>query len=151
MKCPYFLTAIQQCRKKIIIKASADVIHRLTESDSWSLCDTETGHVTDSNDYVAVQVKVQWLYSLNNSHNKREKARNATLIVEMKGQTTYLSNPGEPDEEAKKFTFDFSYWSHDGFEEKPDGYLAPSDPRYADQVQRKYNMDFLVFQIREGS
>ena len=74
------------------------------------------------------------LYFLNNSHNKREKARNATLIVEMKGQTTYLSNPEEPDEEAKKFTFDFSYWSHDGFEEKPDGYLAPSDPRYADQV-----------------
>lgn len=71
---------------------------------------------------------------LNNSHNKREKARNSTLIVEMKGQTTYLQNPEEPNEEPKKFTFDFSYWSHDGFEEKPDGYLAPTVPHYADQV-----------------
>lgn len=71
---------------------------------------------------------------LNNSHNKREKARNSTLIVEMKGQTTYLQNPEEPNEEPKKFTFDFSYWSHDGFEEKPDGYLAATVPHYADQV-----------------
>ena len=52
----------------------------------------------------------------------------------MKGQTTYLQNPEEPNEEPKKFTFDFSYWSHDGFEEKPDGYLAPTVPHYADQV-----------------
>lgn len=65
--------------------------------------------------------------------NKREKARNATLIVAMKGETTYLSNPEEPDEEPKKFTFDYSYWSHDGFEAKPDGYLAPVVPHYADQ------------------
>lgn len=71
---------------------------------------------------------------LNISHNKREKARNATLIVEMKGQSTYLKNPEEPGEEPKKFTFDYSYWSHDGFEEKPNGYLGPANPNYADQV-----------------
>lgn len=52
----------------------------------------------------------------------------------MKGTTTYLKNPEEPDEEPKNFTFDFSYWSHDGFEEKPDGYLAPAVPHYADQM-----------------
>ena len=76
-------------------------------------------------------------YFLNSSHNKREKARNATLIVEMKGESTYLTNPEEPGEEPKKFTFDYSYWSHDGFEEKPDGYLAASNPQYADQVLQK--------------
>lgn len=67
--------------------------------------------------------------------NKREKARNATLIVEMKGQTTYLTNPEEPGEEPKKFTFDYSYWSHDGFEEKPNGYLGATNPKYADQMK----------------
>ena len=74
------------------------------------------------------------LYFFNNSHNKREKARNAVLIVEMKGESTYLANPEESEEEPKKFTFDYSYWSHDGFEEREDGYLAPSKPNYADQV-----------------
>jgi len=80
------------------------------------------------------------LYFLNNSHNKREKARNAVLIVEMKGGSTYLANPEESEEEPKKFTFDYSYWSHDGFEEREDGYLAPSKPYYADQVP--YEDDF---------
>ena len=36
--------------------------------------------------------------------------------------------------EPKKFTFDYSYWSHDGFSEREDGYLYPTEPRYADQV-----------------
>ena len=55
----------------------------------------------------------------------------------MKGQTTYLTNPEEPGEEPKKFTFDYSYWSHDGFEEKPNGYLGATNPKYADQVLQK--------------
>ncbi|RMX42363.1 hypothetical protein pdam_00004872 [Pocillopora damicornis] len=53
----------------------------------------------------------------------------------MKGQTTYLTNPEEPGEEPKKFTFDYSYWSHDGFEEKPNGYLGATNPKYADQMK----------------
>ncbi|KAJ7391855.1 hypothetical protein OS493_016145 [Desmophyllum pertusum] len=52
----------------------------------------------------------------------------------MKGESTYLRNPDEPDEEPKKFTFDFSYWSHDGFEENADGYLGKANPNYADQM-----------------
>lgn len=34
-----------------------------------------------------------------------------------------------------KFTFDYSYWSHDGFTEKPDGYLIPASAssKYASQ------------------
>ena len=61
----------------------------------------------------------------------------------MKGNTTYLKNPEEPDEEPKNFTFDFSYWSHDGFEEKADGYLAPAVPHYADQVRSKLMINLL--------
>ncbi|XP_078581839.1 kinesin-like protein KIF28 isoform X1 [Branchiostoma floridae x Branchiostoma japonicum] len=64
--------------------------------------------------------------------NKREKARNSTLIVEMKGPTTVLNDPsGEND--PKRFTFDYSYWSHDSFKEEASGYLAPAKPHYADQ------------------
>lgn len=32
-----------------------------------------------------------------------------------------------------QFAFDFSYWSHDGFEEQADGYLSPTGAKYADQ------------------
>ena len=67
-------------------------------------------------------------------HNSREKTRNATLIIQMHGKTTEIKDPSMPDEEPKKFAFDFSYWSHDGFKERSDGYLEPTDPKYADQV-----------------
>ena len=52
----------------------------------------------------------------------------------MIGKTTEIKDPQNMDGEPRKFTFDFSYWSHDGFEEKSDGYLEPADPSYADQV-----------------
>ncbi|XP_013392684.1 kinesin-like protein KIF28P [Lingula anatina] len=70
--------------------------------------------------------------------NSREKARNATLIIDMKGPTTYIKDPSAPSEEAKSFTFDYSYWSHDGSKLEGDGYIAP-DPghpngkKFADQ------------------
>lgn len=55
----------------------------------------------------------------------------------MSGATTTLINPEAPDEEPKSFTFDYSYWSHDGFAEDDTGYLAGSVPHYADQVKWK--------------
>lgn len=42
-----------------------------------------------------------------------------------------MDKGGEP----KKFSFDYSYWSHNGFKEKEDGYLEPTTPKYADQVR----------------
>ncbi|XP_071490003.1 kinesin-like protein KIF28P [Diadema antillarum] len=67
--------------------------------------------------------------------NSREKARNAELIIAMNGNTTIIRNPEDKNEEPRKFNFDFSYWSHDGFVEPstPDGYLAPANSKYADQ------------------
>ena len=52
----------------------------------------------------------------------------------MNGKTTEIKDPSVPSQEPKKFTFDFSYWSHDGFKERSDGYLEPTNPNYADQV-----------------
>lgn len=52
--------------------------------------------------------------------NSREKARNAVNIVEMNGCSTTLRDPSGT-EQTKTFAFDYSYWSHDGFEEQADG------------------------------
>lgn len=59
----------------------------------------------------------------------------------MQDQTTILMNPNFPGEERKQFSFDHSYWSHDGFIENPDGSGATqADPmhengfKYATQV-----------------
>ncbi|EYC32047.1 hypothetical protein Y032_0003g1371 [Ancylostoma ceylanicum] len=41
-------------------------------------------------------------------------------------------DPNNPEDE-KWFTFDHSYWSHDGFQEEKNGYFSPTDDRYADQ------------------
>lgn len=57
----------------------------------------------------------------------------------MEGNTTILYNPNNPREEGKRFTFDHSYWSHDGFVEK-DASICKADKnhrngcKYADQV-----------------
>lgn len=68
-------------------------------------------------------------------HNSREKQRNATIIIDMQGKSTTIKDPSAPEIEPKKFTFDYSYWSHDGFVERDDGYLAASTADYADQVR----------------
>ncbi|XP_067130664.1 kinesin-like protein KIF28 isoform X2 [Centruroides vittatus] len=59
--------------------------------------------------------------------NQREKQRNAKNIVTMRGKITLLYNPDAPKEQPKKFTYDYSYWSHDGYRELENGYCTP-DP-----------------------
>ena len=60
--------------------------------------------------------------------NKREKEASAKLCVGMTGNTTIITNPQTGEE--KKFTYDFSYWSFDGFTEQPDGYNKPNNSKY---------------------
>lgn len=54
-------------------------------------------------------------------------------------KTTFLNNPDAPQEEPKKFAYDYSYWSHDGYKETETGLFVP-DPshanghKYCDQV-----------------
>jgi kinesin family protein 1 len=64
--------------------------------------------------------------------NQRELESNAKLVVEMSGTSTSLIDPsgkGAP----KTFTFDYSYWSFDGFGTDPTGLCVPTSPQYADQ------------------
>ncbi|KAK6165825.1 hypothetical protein SNE40_022663 [Patella caerulea] len=51
----------------------------------------------------------------------------------MSGQTTEITDPENPKAEPRKFAFDHSYWSHDGFNEREDGYLEPAGAKYDDQ------------------
>lgn len=74
------------------------------------------------------------LLSLTKLYNDREKSRNASLIVSMDGSQTCLKDPDNPTAEPRRFTFDYSYWSHDQYTERSDGYLEPSGKKYADQV-----------------
>ncbi len=73
-------------------------------------------------------------FNLTPSHNQRELTRKAKVIIEMHDHSTSIFDPNQPNAEPKKFSFDYSYWSHDGFSEKTDGYLAPESAKYADQV-----------------
>jgi len=66
-------------------------------------------------------------------YSDREKNRKSCRIVTMAGKETTLVNPA--DNQAKKFKFDYSYWSHDGYVIHDNGYYAPRDgTRYIDQV-----------------
>lgn len=67
-------------------------------------------------------------------YNSREKERNAKLIIKMEGTSTYIQDPANMSAEPRKFSFDYSYWSHDAFKEEANGYLSPTAPTYADQV-----------------
>ena len=48
----------------------------------------------------------------------------------------------------KKFTFDHSFWSHDGFRTLENGYLEPEDDKYADQ---KYVFNTVGKQILDNA
>ncbi|XP_028262678.1 kinesin-like protein KIF1C isoform X2 [Parambassis ranga] len=49
--------------------------------------------------------------------NSRELGRNAKCVIQMQGNTTCISNPKQPKDGAKNFTFDYSYWSHTSAED----------------------------------
>ena len=65
--------------------------------------------------------------------NQREKDLKSDLVVKMYDQTTEIQphDGGEP----KKFTFDFSYWSHD-----------PSDPNFVDQEKVMHDIGDVILE-----
>ncbi|KAK3102002.1 hypothetical protein FSP39_008034, partial [Pinctada imbricata] len=71
--------------------------------------------------------------TLTPGYNEREKQRNAQLVISMSGNTTIIKNPENMSAEGKRFAFDYSYWSHDDFNDRGDGYFEPASSKYADQ------------------
>jgi len=63
--------------------------------------------------------------------NAREKDRESECVIKMPGnnQTKIHDENGK----ERTFTFDHSFWSHDGYKVLDDGYLQPEDEEYADQ------------------
>ena len=63
--------------------------------------------------------------------NTREKEHQSECIIEMPGQNqTKIKDENGKD---RTFTFDHSFWSHDGYRVLDDGYLQPVEENYADQ------------------
>lgn len=67
----------------------------------------------------------------------REITTGSRLIVEMDGNTTRITDPANLTAPPKAFTFDYSYWSHNGYDEDAEGVLVPdtADSNYASQDQ----------------
>ena len=66
--------------------------------------------------------------------NAREIERGAKLVIDMQGNQTIINHP-KGDVEPKKFHFDYSYWSHNGYKEDDEGYMHAEDARYCDQAR----------------
>ena len=71
--------------------------------------------------------------------NDRERELKSKCVIEMNGNQTTIKNFSNDNQmlakdAEKKFAFDHSYWSFDGYEVKPDGYFAPTPgSNYVDQ------------------
>ena len=78
--------------------------------------------------------------------NQREKQRESVCCIDMPGnnQTKIVDDTGK----EKTFTFDHSFWSHDGFRTLENGYLEPEDEKYADQ---KYVFNTVGKQILDNA
>ena len=63
--------------------------------------------------------------------NQREKDLKSKLCVKMTGNTTVLKNEHGKE---RSFTFDHSFWSHNGFKTQKDGTVVGKDDRFADQL-----------------
>ncbi len=63
--------------------------------------------------------------------NEREKKNNSVCIIEMNSQNQTKIKDEKGNE--KTFTFDHSFWSHDGFRVLENGYFEPEGTEYADQ------------------
>lgn len=63
--------------------------------------------------------------------NNREIELKSDLCVQMDPQTTYILD--ENGEEKHHFSYDYCFWSHDGYVTEDNGYMSPEDTKYSDQ------------------
>ena len=64
-------------------------------------------------------------------YNEREMKSNPQCCIRMQGPTTIIKDNQGGD---RKFTFDYSFWSHDDFEVNEEGLSVPTEgSNYADQ------------------
>lgn len=52
----------------------------------------------------------------------------------MREGTTVLYENRDKNKKQHYFTFDYSFWSHDGFTVREDGLLVPANNKYIDQA-----------------
>jgi hypothetical protein len=57
--------------------------------------------------------------------NERELKQNPQCCIQMKGPTTVIK--ADQSSEDRTFTFDYSFWSHDGYDVNDDGISVPTN------------------------
>ena len=70
----------------------------------------------------------------------------------MEKAATILVDPDNPKSEPRRFVYDYSYWSHDGYKVAENGYFDPATKKYVDQVmcakyRKKYHMTTLTWKL----
>nr|CAB3259099.1 kinesin-like protein KIF28P [Phallusia mammillata] len=131
MKLPASSKTVRKCRN-INNNNSSSVVSNYGNSSRLVVAkkrspdpDYRTKVVRPKRNWVKVAVRVR-------PFNQRENDRGAKCIIGMNGTTTTIANPETPKEEPKQFSFDFSYWSHDNFDDI-DGVLTAKSKKYATQ------------------
>ncbi len=66
--------------------------------------------------------------------NERQKFLGCICCVEMKDNTTVVYENKQKNKKQHYFTFDYSFWSHDGFQTREDGLMIPTSDKYIDQI-----------------
>ncbi|XP_077095110.1 kinesin-like protein KIF28 isoform X4 [Siphateles boraxobius] len=81
-----------------------------------------------STDCVKVAVRVR-------PFNKRERDAGSRCVISMTSNNISIQDPRNP-QNSRTFTFDYTYWSHNGFSRNKDGLFVPEEAcsRYADQT-----------------
>lgn len=84
---------------------------------------------------------------------EKERQRGSKRIVDIEQNTIALDSPKHGASSLKKFTFDYSYWSHDGFKRNNEGVNVPdpSHPNCSKYVgQEKVFEDLGVFLLNNA-
>ena len=51
----------------------------------------------------------------------------------MEGNSTTIWDVADEERSKRSYTFDYSYWSHDGFHLAENGLSVPDNPKYEEQ------------------
>lgn len=81
--------------------------------------------------------------------NNREKQMASQCIIEMDGNMTKITDPSSGKD--KKFYFDYSYWSHDGFVEDEDSGLLVKSSASSNYASQKLVFDDLGIEVLDNA
>jgi kinesin family protein 1 len=82
-------------------------------------------------------------------YNAREKTMASQCIIEMDGNMTKITDPSSGKD--KKFYFDYSYWSHDGFTTEDDTGVLVKDSSSSIYASQRNVFDDLGIEVLDNA